>query len=336
MATQVGELDRKLVGDTAKRVSSSVENLRTGVHEFVVDADLGSPGRLQVLVREYRRLAQLISLAESLQVAALLGFKAADIWYSRKLDELARETGWADLELVVVASQNRFQSDVELGITYMPARRPSLLPLSALAHELGHHAIRAWGGIEQSTHDAIRERLRAAADWSSLDTDAQSIVTTSWSASWTEEFLCDAYATLTLGGPYLWFLLAVVVALHEDPYRPRGSLRGDHPAPAIRIESARRILSRVGLSDPDFDTIWEGYRAPFGPPGEAYGATYLAALPTVHDRAFADAKGHGLGVRAAGVKPGGLVAAIEESWARFRADPAAFMAWQENWLAAAK
>ncbi len=261
---------------------------------------------------------------------------------TRLCQRLTAEAHWPlPSPLVATSSSNYYWTVVAYGIVCVPAAESTtLLGLSDLCHELGHHLVLAheaalYGDFLQRLQDYIvSEKARIITQQRPPEYGpAYDLLSIMWSSKWVVEFVCDMVATYLAGPSFGYQHVRLCAGSLNDAYHPSLGEIAEHPADDARLRGVVAALQEMGLSDAadQVRDLWTRY---ISWSGEVKPQDYDLAYP--QDLINVLAVNTIAGCRALGIQPyqqtsatpQSVVGFMADSWQMFIADPESFAQWE--------
>jgi len=215
-----------------------------------------------VRFREFRALVGDLDELENVAVQVLVRWNDQDARANELVERIAQEIEYP-LAAPVVACQSReyYRIFPDLGLMLIPpAEGAFLLHLPDLYHELGHPLLtefndpkieplqKAFVALWMEAQSRIEEE-RDREEMRRLSPQAFRYYLDGWERSWRSwltEFVCDVFATHTVGAAYAWAHLHLTAKRGSDPFHVPLGGTSSHPADAARMETILEVLRSSG------------------------------------------------------------------------------------------
>ncbi|MBA4191806.1 MAG: hypothetical protein C0467_27825 [Planctomycetaceae bacterium] len=336
-----------LVAACQAEVSRISGNLRFLIDEPAMRLPANQPERLRML----RRAVADLDLVETVGFAAIERAHREDLRLNTLMDRIRLEIAYPLLPPVVTSlSRAYFGIFPSLNLLCVPLTEGRfLLHLPDLYHEIAHPLLRVANNPLVDPFRAAHDRvMRAALGYLDEELRAQErrrgpaqMVHTlecwvrSW-VSWSIEFLCDLFGTLTVGAAFAWSHLHLAIKRGGDPFAVPSYAPTSHPPDGARMAVMLNVLTRMGFAAEvaRIEERWQSFTALVGgQPEPEYRRCFPQTLLAEVCRAAQDGVA-GMGCRIASPSSREEVhTTLNQAWEEFWRDPAGYGAWEERAVA---
>lgn len=332
----------------AQKCTDEITKNISGLRKTLNDRD---PGRLAAKHRSYCRAARILDEYELLAISALSRSDKSDRRITRLIDKIRLEIRHPLPVSPAVASlsPDYFEMYADLNLLRVPLSAENfLLHLPDLYHELAHPLLvqenmypqvkpfkrallQSYMGVSAYLHSEIEKSEYRR------ETDAFRYPLRVWEKCWAEgwlvEFLCDLYATCTVGPAFGWAHLHLCAKRSETLFRVPSYVPSSHPSDNARMEVILMALGHIGFSR-EAEEIQDRWSNLVDLHGEAAEPEYRLCYPRsllmeIMDEAFKAIRD--MKVRIAFPDTTDFVHTVmNQAWKEFWRDPAAYVEWEKQ------
>lgn len=258
--------DEQLV--LASRCMNKLQESRSKLEYLAGDAKIRQVQYKTERFREFQRIVRDIEYVETVGIAALERSNDVDEKLNRLVQKIRKEIDYP-LRLppaVTTISRDYFYVHTRFNFNLIcvpPGERHSLLHLPDLYHELAHplliekdpSQIRVFQEALTKIRDLVLSHFVEEIDARSrrrgpdLYKKQPELWLQNWYRSWSTEFLCDLFATYTLGPAFVWAHYHLCAKKTVDPFETPSTDQTTHPADDVRMMLMLFALDRIGFTD---------------------------------------------------------------------------------------
>jgi hypothetical protein len=313
-----------------------VSKTRQVVDLILQDPDLGDPAFAGNFYIDAKGLSERLRIIEDGLILALHRFTDADAHLTRLIRLITAELNWPyDPLLGSTLSTMHYYTITGNDLIVAPALESiRLLSISDVYHELAHFHCARDATAMNLTGAIIQPLMQLAAQavQQNLPTPTRQLIlksTQRWTDDWMIEIACDLIATYWLGPAYAWTNLRLCFA-RSNVFEGVDS----HPADHARQLAIGKVLDRLGFLTQrvEIDNAWNEMLAVSN---QIKPQTFDVEYPvTVLDALVSRIQTFCVAQKFSVYDPAKptVAALINEAWAKFMSDPAAFTAWETNAL----
>lgn len=324
------------------RIKKQLDRSAIVIEALLADPDLTQPSFARNMFHSYKRLSEYAQFADEGPVSALSRFQPRDLFLTRLVAEMCRESGFPSGPPLCSAMTNQYYCVLpHMDLMLVPHSEPDhLLGLPDIYHELGHLLTRDHGALldrlrSRSENYFKSEIQRAARDgWPAKSIEALKHFSERWFESWVVEFGCDLFATFVCGPAFGWTNTRLCARLSPAFFE----ISVSHPADAARTTAIKLMLQAQGHVEEahQIDLQWNELQrtAVQQEPQEFRLAFPTALLEGIVEEVISFCPM--IGIKPYNPESMPTATLLNDAWTRFLSDPAGYRAWEEAQLTASR